>query len=299
MVTYLYSRLFFRPFLIIIFLFGLMTSETMALSTGDDVAPLFQKQSNSIVLIAVSAKDGEKLGTGFVISEDGLIATNYHVVNGAQKILVKFRNKKVYKKVDIFNLDEAKDIALIKIRAQGLRPVELGNSSDVAIGERVVTIGNPLGLESTVSDGLVSSWRKIGPGFKILQISVPLSQGSSGGPLFTLKGKVVGITTASVAQGQNLNFAVPINYLKPLLKGKSEPSKGFHEGKENKSALKIASAKISLADDQPLYYRVKPNDTLFSLARKFNTTVDVLQQLNSLKSTNLEVGQRLKLPGRK
>ena len=184
-----------------------------------DPARLFSKNADAIVLIAASCGNNEtKLGSGFIVTEDGLILTNYHIIENAEKIVVKLKNNRAYSNVQVAGQDPKRDIALLKIRAQDLKKVRLGDSDDVDIGQRVVSIGNPLGLESTISDGLISSKRKTDDGLRLLQISVPLSEGSSGGPLFNLKGKVIGITTASFLQGQNLNFALPINYAKSLIR---------------------------------------------------------------------------------
>jgi len=213
----IFSKMSFSAILVFVIL---ASRPALASLEGERITHLFEKQADSVVLIAVSQKNHQenKLGSGFVVSEDGLIVTNAHLVSQADQIVVKLRNNRAYRNVRIIGADAEKDIALLKVNAQGLKAVKLGNSKKVEIGQRVVTIGNPLGLESTVSDGLISSVREGEPGFKIFQTSVPLSQGSSGGPLFDLKGKVVGITTASLLKGQNLNFAIPINYVKPLLR---------------------------------------------------------------------------------
>jgi S1-C subfamily serine protease len=104
--------------------------------------------------------------------------------------------------------------------------VRLGNSDPVQVGERVVAIGNPRGLEQTVTDGLISAIRDTGKGYKLFQMSVPISTGSSGGPLFNMAGEAIGITAAYLEGGQNLNFAIPINYGLALLQGSTPPGTG-------------------------------------------------------------------------
>ncbi len=114
----------------------------------------------------------------------------------------------------------SQDIAILHIEGENkqFRPVILGNSDDLQVGERVLAIGNPYGWENTVSDGLISGIREIDD-FKLLQITAPISPGSSGGALFNMKGEVIGITTIGSQWGaQNLNFAIPINSLKSLIK---------------------------------------------------------------------------------
>lgn len=241
-----------------------------------DISRLYKEYADAIVIVASLDAQGQesRLGTGFVVKEEGIIVTNYHVVADSRKVIVKLRNNKAYKMVQLINADPAKDIAVLRIfPKKKMDTVKLGNSRRVKTGERVIAIGNPLGLENTVSDGLVSSIRET-DGVKLLQISVPLSQGSSGGPLFDTKGRVIGITTASLSQGQNLNFAVPVNYVKKLLPDDDELPRN-------------SSGKT---------HTVKQDETLFSLARRFNTTVPELAEANHLKDLTIYRGQKLKIP---
>ena len=281
------------------------------------VEHLFNEHVDSIVLVAAQDRKVSRLGSGFIIREDGWILTNAHVIKNAKSIIVKLRNNKVCPNVRVLYCDVDHDVALLKVDAGNLKAVTLGNSNKIHIGERVVTIGNPLGLESTISDGLISSWRTV-HGYKTLQISVPLSEGSSGGPLFNLQGEVIGITTASYLKGQNLNFAIPINYIKPFLskvillrttngsefasKQYSAPRRIIAAKPKNQS---ITTAKQNNYGKEDLkknsvhsrFYVVNPNDTLFSLAKKFHVTVPELMQINELKSDKISSGQKIKIPG--
>ncbi len=265
----------------------------------EGVSNLFTRQADSIVSISTVGKKANRTGTGFIVTSDGYIVTNNHLIKKAKKIFVKLRNKQTYRHVSIIKSDANKDIALIKIDAKGLKAVTLGNSNNVQIGQRVVAIGNPLGLENTISDGLISALRSVNDQLELLQISVPLSQGSSGGPLFNLKGEVIGITTASLSQGQSLNFAVPINYAKPLLSGIRVSKKSQDTATKKQSAAvsakKDAVAKASLEKPGSVYV-VKPSDTLYSLARKFKTTVLEIMKLNKMKTANIYVGQKIIIP---
>lgn len=244
---------------------------------------LFQRQADSVVLVAAAhkKKNKGKTGTGFIVREDGLIVTNYHLVNKAKRILVKLKDNHVYSRVEVVRVDPRYDIALLKIKARGLRPVQLGNSDGLKVGERVMAIGHPLGLQNTLSDGLISSWRE-GEGVKLLQISVPLSSGSSGGPLFNQQGEVVGVTTASLEGGQSLNFAVPINYVKSLVA---------------QSGHAVSPAVKSHHRDLPAdAYVVKTNDTLYRLARRFKTSVKEIMALNKLPNSDIHTGQTIRIP---
>jgi hypothetical protein len=118
--------------------------------------------------------------------------------------------------------DKVRDLAVIKIHGKNFRSLTLGNSDRVQIGEEIVAIGNPLGLELTVSNGILSGVRTVEKeGGKLLQITAPISQGSSGGPLFNMAGEVVGITSMYFEGGENLNFAIPVNDAKRLLFNRS------------------------------------------------------------------------------
>lgn len=239
-------------------------------------ASIFAEESNKVVLIASAggAKDSV-IGSGFVAGSAGLIVTNYHVIKNAREIVVKFRDGRMYK-AHVIKRDPGKDIALLQIPATNLKPISFGDSDSVAIGERVVAIGNPLGLEQTVSDGLVSAVRER-DGVKFLQLSVPLSKGSSGSPIFNLRGEVIGLMTFSLENGKDLNFAVPVNYITPLV--------GY-------SLTLHSKPKPSLVNG---VYAVKAGDTLYSLSKKFDVTVDDIMKINNLRSSAIRVGQELRI----
>lgn len=191
------------------------------------IPEIVKEQANAVVFLRVTARDGERrLGTGFIVRRTGEILTNFHLVHNAKTITVKLKNEDVYDEVTLLETDPRRDIALIRIRGWNLPMVRLGNSDLVQVGERVVAIGNPRGLEQTVTDGLVSAIRDTGKGYKLFQMSVPISTGSSGGPLFNMAGETVGITAAYLEGGQNLNFAIPINYGLALLKDSVPSAKG-------------------------------------------------------------------------
>jgi serine protease Do len=161
----------------------------------------------------------DRVGTGFTVDASGIIATNLHVVAGAREIKVRMLDGTTYDVKRIDAVDTDRDLALIDIDPPKPVPtIPLGDSDRVAPGDPVVAIGNPMGvLDYSVSDGLISSVRVLSDDLTVLQISAPISQGSSGGPLFNAYGEVIGVATAILTQGQNLNFGVPGNYLKPLL----------------------------------------------------------------------------------
>ena len=181
----------------------------------------------AVVTIVIGNKDAPiAQGTGFLVRSDGIIATNYHVIANGSMAIVKFSDGTILPIDGLLAADKARDLAIIKIHSDvgisDFRTLTLGNSDQVQIGEDVVVIGNPLGLELTVSNGIVSGIRTAKEeGGKFLQITAPISHGSSGGPLFNMAGEVIGITTMFVEGGENLNFAIPINDTKLLLQNRS------------------------------------------------------------------------------
>jgi serine protease Do len=161
------------------------------------------------------------LGSGFIVSDDGFILTNNHVVEKADEITVTLFGRKEEFKAEVVGTDPKTDIALIKIKAGNKLPkVDLGDSETLEIGEWVVAIGNPFGLGHTVTAGIVSAKGRIigsGPYDDFIQTDASINPGNSGGPLFTLGGKVVGINTAIIQGGQGIGFTIPINLAKSIL----------------------------------------------------------------------------------
>ena len=189
-----------------------------------DIPAIAKAANGAIVSIVMSDKDGKPIaqGSGFLISNDGVIVTNYHVIAEGSSAVVKFPDGTFHVVDGVLASDKARDIAFIRAHGQNFRTLPLGDSDRVQVGEDVVAIGNPLSLESTVSNGIVSGIRSVEEeGGKYLQITAPISPGSSGGPLFNMGGEVIGITTMYLKGGENLNFAIPINDAKRLLPDQS------------------------------------------------------------------------------
>jgi hypothetical protein len=158
----------------------------------------------------------EALASGFIIKADGIIVTNNHVVANAKAMSVKLQSGEVYRNVYLLSSDPTNDLAFLKIEAVDLPTIPLGNSNNVQLGEAVLLVGAPQGLEQTVSDGLISGIR-IDNGVRILQTSAAASPGSSGGPLLNRNGEAVGVMSFKLVNGENLNFTIPINYVRGKL----------------------------------------------------------------------------------
>jgi serine protease Do len=172
-------------------------------------------------------------GSGVIISRDGYILTNNHVVEGATELTVTMNNKKEYKAL-IAGRDPKTDLALLKVDTQeNLPSATMGDSELLRVGEWVIAIGNPFGLKHTVTSGIVSAKGRIigaGPYDDFIQTDASINPGNSGGPLFNMEGKVVGINTAIIPQGQGIGFAIPVNTAKPLipqLKENGKVSRGY------------------------------------------------------------------------
>ena len=183
---------------------------------------LFTEFAPSVVTISVKGPMGEGGGTGFIIDSSGTIGTNYHVIQNATELKIKLMDGTVISDLEILAENEPGDLALLRVKSDKvLPPVALGDSDKITVGERAVSIGNPLGLEHTLTDGLVSA-RRVMQGRKMIQMSTPVSPGNSGGPVFNSKGEVIGVTTAIFLGGsplaQNLNLATPINDLRAMIR---------------------------------------------------------------------------------
>ena len=184
-----------------------------------DVQGLAASVRKSIVVVTFTGRDGKRigLGSGFVISPDGLIATNLHVIGEARPITVEFpESGKKYPVISIHASERSLDLAIIKIDARDLPALKLGDSDSLKQGQAVVAVGNPYGLKQSVVQGVVSGRRKI-DGKPMIQLAIPIEPGNSGGPLLDADGNVQGILTLKSLITQNLGFAVSINALKPLL----------------------------------------------------------------------------------
>ena len=162
----------------------------------------------------------KSLGSGFIISSDGYILTNNHVVDGADEIKVKFDNGKELKG-EVRGSDAKLDLALIKVVSDEKLPVApLGDSDELQVGEWVMAVGNPFGLSETVTAGIVSAKGRVigsGPYDDFIQTDASINPGNSGGPLFNAKGEVIGINSAIIAGGQGIGFAIPVNMAKSII----------------------------------------------------------------------------------
>jgi len=196
---------------------------------------LAAKVKPSVVLLTVHDASGEKIatGTGFFISSDGRIITNYHVIDHAPAITATLAGDRKIEVTGILVSDEAKDLAILKVPGDGFPALGLGDSHALHIGDEIVVVGSPMGLSTTVSAGIVSALRdakgldaiKESLGGKPehsmeswgIQISAAVSPGSSGSPIMSTDGLVVGVAVGKLVGGESLNFGIPVDEVKTLL----------------------------------------------------------------------------------
>lgn len=202
-------------------LLGLLTP---AIALADTPREIAKRVSPSVVLLVMEDASGQPLGmgSGFVV-RDGIVATNMHVIEGAARGYAKLVDDKT--KHDIRGIvasDAARDLVLLSVDELMANALGVGDSNAVDVGDEVYAVGNPRGLEGTFSAGIVSSVRKVGDD-SLLQITSPISPGSSGGPVVNSKSEVIGVAVATFKGGQNLNFAIPSQYLSALIPAMKAP----------------------------------------------------------------------------
>ncbi len=253
------------------------------------------------------------LGSGFIISEDGLILTDNHVTEGADEIWVSFANKNEKSiQAKLVGEDPELDLALLKIESKlksKWTPVEFGDSEKLKVGEYVLAIGNPFGRGHTVTHGIISAKGRDAPDFPLaryLQTDAPINPGNSGGPIVNIKGQVVGIANAIDARAQGIGFAIPINLVKkvlPELKTKGTVARGYIGILVNELTADVAK-QIGVPKDlkAPFVAHVYPNEPAAKAGIK---PYDVILEFDGKKIKNagdlirsvaeIEIGKSVKI----
>lgn len=182
------------------------------------IEDLVKHAKPSVVVITTAGREANQqgLGTGFVISKDGLIATNLHVIGEGRPVAVQTHDGRNLQVIEVHASDRQLDLAILRVKADDLAPLELGDSAAAAQGEQIVALGNPRGLKHSVVAGVLSGTREL-EGRDMLQLAMPIEPGNSGGPVLDMRGRVLGVVTMKSAITENLGFAVAGNLLKPLL----------------------------------------------------------------------------------
>ncbi len=190
---------------------GIITDEFSELkaTAGDDFSGIIEQAVESVVTVRTDISQG----SGFIINEEGFIVTNYHVIEDARAATIITSDKENHI-VSLIGYDEKFDVALLKIDGK-FEDLELDNSNEIVVGERVVAIGNPLGLQFSVTQGIVSATHRPGPNGEeaYIQMDAALNPGNSGGPLINKEGKVIGINNFKIGDSESLGFALESNFV--------------------------------------------------------------------------------------
>jgi Trypsin-like peptidase domain len=267
-----------RTILLSLFIHATIFAQNQGLKSPSEIA---REQSKAVVIIEALDDRGSVTGqgSGFIVTSQGAVVTNLHVVQGATSLRVKLPGGDTYKTTDLVDVDDAKDIAIVKVKGFKLPVVTLGDSDKAETGEAVVAISSPEGLVNSISTGVISGVRRFDT-HRVFQITAPISQGSSGGALFNSRGEVIGVITYLLKSGQNLNFAVPINYARGMIgdqpsktladlrsldksKAGANPSPSLAESVENGEQAQLSGAmrgKLGRTRMEPMYSR--PDEAL-------------------------------------
>lgn len=239
--------MFLRLILLVLVSFSFARPSSANAESG--TVELFRKYKSSVVVVLAFDKNGlpSAIGSGFYF-EDDLIATNAHVIQNASKVVLRtIGSDNPFEATEIAHLSKGLDLALLRVPRRGI-PVPVSSAAGIEVGEKVVAIGNPRGLEGTVSEGIVSAIRGR-EDFRMLQITAPISPGSSGGPVFSEIGTVIGVATSTLLDAQNINFAVPASYLRTL-KGVGKTWEPLAQ-QPQRSERSVDAVTISIAKPKP------------------------------------------------
>jgi S1-C subfamily serine protease len=299
-----------------------LLNSVFALAQEDWVAPIANRSLPAVVTVLGFDGAGKQfgLGSGFIVREDGIVVTNYHVIKNAAAVEVRGKAVGAFRARGVVAMDRDLDFAALKIAGDELPVLPLGNSNQVRLGEGVVAIGNPKGLTGTISAGLISQVREEGE-FPLLQTSAPIYPGNSGGPLINKRGEVIGVITARVADGPTLGLALPINYVRRALQGSVAVKHSFGalaqwearvsvKEKEERIRAVIRENFMAYADPGGLFRLVVPKgwrvqrDQSWSDDRSslYHTTVIApeqarLTQIHGYVSEGVRIQARLPRPG--
>jgi Trypsin-like peptidase domain len=212
----LFARL--KDIFVLLSVLGGLIAAFLNNSHASSTEDIFKKARGAVVEILTQDKSGTalKIGTGFFVSVDGILLTNKHVIEGAASIGAKTEQGAYFSCQGILADPKDIDLVVLKFEAKDVPFLELVSNIDALPGQKVIVIGNPLGLEGTVSEGIISAIRTE---HNLVQISAPISPGSSGSPVLTEDGKVIGVATLQSKEGQNLNFAIPTDTVRGILAG--------------------------------------------------------------------------------
>jgi S1-C subfamily serine protease len=256
---------------------------TLTALTTKDPKEIFEQVSPAIVYITTKTLTAEEyLGSGFIVDKNGIIVTNLHVLQGAQEVSVRLKDGTVYPVTGFTYYDAQRDLCIFKINATNLPTIPLGDSKALKVGEKLYCIGNPLGLKYSFSDGLLSGIRDLN-NIKYLQFTAPISPGNSGGPLINPQGEAIGMVTFLMEKGQNLNFGLAINEIKPYL---NNPIKPFSEFVE-----KVSEADYYLVEGLKQFSQGDYSQAINYFKKLLQINPNFASAYNNLGATYVDLGQ--------
>jgi serine protease Do len=273
-----------------------------------DIAGIVAKAEPAIVAVTTDggpSSGNGGAGTGFVISPDGYIATNNHVVEGASKIQVQFTSGRIVDATTV-GRDPSTDLAVIKANATGLPAVALGNSDNVQIGDAVVAIGNALALEGglSVTDGIISGLKRQVPEQNgavlvgMLQTDAAINPGNSGGPLLDSQARVIGINTAVAGQAQNIGFAIPISQAIPVFNDLRSGRKPAFLGVSTTDLTPAIASQLNVSvAEGAVITQVSSNTPASSAGLKKNDVIVQIDQTAIKGSADVQTAVRSHQPG--
>ena len=232
---------------IISLLIGFIFISSPANSESNDTGKVFRKVANSVVIVKAFSNDEYfAQGSGVLLDDAQTIITNLHVVDSCDQVIIEFPDGRKYRARGYIAFDNKNDLITIRLpmRVKGIERIEIGDVKNRDIGNKVIAIGNPKGLFNTVSEGIISAVRDLDSHTTVIQTTAAMSSGSSGGGLFDMNAKLIGITSYIYVDGQNLNFAYPARYIKPLLKNRP-PSPFYQIQRSNVNKSKEGSVYLS------------------------------------------------------
>lgn len=243
----LFKHLYILPLFFILVCVRTLTQQV----SSDELTPdkIYEKVDNSIVVVLAYDNLGNMFqGSGVVINNEGLIVTNHHVCKDANRIEIKHYNKEI-KNVSVFKYDEVKDILFLKTDDRTLTPIPYGTSSSLKTGQRIYAVGSPEGYENSISEGIVSGFRTDENNVKLIQMTCPITDGSSGGAVLNSKGELIGLSVSGQHEGA-LYFAIPVNDIyamigiEPQYTEVSDPVKYYEIGTQANESKNYKDAEV-------------------------------------------------------
>ena len=260
---------------------------------------IFECASPSVVEITGQKNSSTSTGTGFFYDDRGTIITNYHVIEGCTKAIITLKNGKSYDVDKVIGYSEDKDIVILSTLCENSTPLKM-RETEIKTGEKVYAIGSSLGLSGSLSDGIISYAEREINGNTYIQTTAPISHGNSGGPLLDCRGRVIGITTAFLTNGQNLNLAVPIGEIENISTNNSislEELYVLYVESNPSDAFGISSGQykiVTMISDDPIGYCEHIAELKAILSKgtyDYDTQLD--KAVEYLNNISLEYGQKI------